>query len=337
MSQYNAIPDIASDNEQPRFDERYIYAGTYAYTRLSKLLTDAERERLIGTVSVAELTDVLKTTYFGSYFVGNATIDGALGAAMTDARHILNRLSPHPNLLSVLWLRYDFYNLKVAMKQHRLGVEDATEDRFIALGQHSFTTIEKAVKSGKAATLEGHLAAAFNAAPTDTNALDTFFEIRYLEAALEEAKLVDKPFVVRYTRLLINLFAILSALRAHARGDAPIHIKVGDLSPKDIGSVDILLNRLTRFGFSKHWQLAVENYRTSGDFSLLDRAADDYLMKWLKRQSIMLDSPAPLFAFWHVFRENVQLIRAVHTARKVHMSEKDLRDIIRTSYNAYVY
>jgi hypothetical protein len=223
------------------------------------------------------------------------------------------------------------------MKQQRLGIEETSEDRFIALGQHSFATIEKAVKSGKVAALEGHLAAAFSAAPADTATLDSFLEIRYLEAALEEAKLVDKPFTVRYTRLLINLFAILSALRAHARGDTPTHIKVSDLSPKDITSVDVLLNRLTRFGFSKHWQVAVENYRASGDFSLLDRAADDYLMKWLKRQSIMLDSPAPLFAFWHVFRENVQLIRAVHTARKVHMNEKDLRDIIRTSYNAYVY
>lgn len=337
MSQFSAIPDVAKDNEQPRFDERYIYAGTYAYTRLSKLLSEAERERLIGTSSVHELEEVLKTTYFGSYFVGAATIDAALDAAMLDAKKILNRISPNPHLLSVLWLRYDFYNLKVIMKQHRLGSEEASEERFIPFGQHNFALIEKAVKSGNAATLENHLAAALTAAPADTTPLDSFLEIRYLEAALEEAKLVDKPFAVRYTRLLINLFAILSALRAHARGETPVHIKVSDLSPKDIASVDTLLTRLTRFGFSKHWQQAVENYRATNDFSLLDRAADDYLMKWLKRQSIMLDSPAPLFAFWHVFRENVQLIRAVHTARKVHMNEKDLRDIIRTSYNAYVY
>lgn len=338
MDHYGAIPSLALDDAHPHFDEAYVYAGTAAYAMLSKLLSDAERERIIGTKSVPELVEALRETFFGTYLSGTDDIDVALGRAMADARHDLERLAPNPHLLAVLWLRYDFYNLKIFLKY--LSPEEyggPSEDHFIPLGNHSYAVMERAVKSGNAATLHDTLAAAVSQSPKESRALDTYMEIRYLEAALHEAEASKKPFTVRYTRLLINLFAILSALRAHARGEAPLHIAASDLSPRDIANQETLLTRLSHIGFSRHWTSAIERYRQAKDFSELDRAADDYLMKWLKRQSIMLDSPAPLFAYWHVLRENVQLVRAAHTARKVGMTEATLREIVRTSYQSYAY
>jgi len=337
MDHYGAIPTLALDDAQPHFDETYVYAGTSAYTMMSKLLSETERERIIGAKDVPELTDALRETFFGTYLAGTTDIDEALSKAMIDAKHNLERLSPNPHLLAVLWLRYDFYNLKILMKYLSPEYGGASEDHFIPLGTQSYAVMERAIKTGNAATLHNALAEAVRSAPKEGHALDVFMESRYLEAALHEAEESDKAFTVRYTRLLINLFIILSGIRAHARGESPLHIPSGDFSAKDITNPEILLTRLSHMGFSKHWASAIERYRTTNDFSELDRAADDYLMKWLKRQSIMLDSPAPLFAYWHVLRENVQLIRAAHTAKKVGMKEATLRDIIRTSYNSYVY
>jgi len=337
MDHYSAIPQLALDDKEPHFDEKYVYAGTSAYAMTGKLLSEVERERIIGAPDSLALTEVLRETFFGTYLAGGNDIDEALGKAMQDAKHMLDRLAPNPHLLNVLWLRYDFYNLKMLMKHAESESSIDAEKRFIPLGIHSFAVMERAVKSGNAATLHNALAAVVSSAPKDAHALDTYMEIRYLEAALHEAEESEKPFTIRYTRLLINLFAILSGLRAHARGEQPIHVPISDFSPKDIASAENLLTRLSHIGFSRHWLNAIDGYRKTNNFSELDRAADDYLMKWLKRQSIMLDSPAPLFAYWHVLRENVQLVRAAATARKVGMSEVALREIIRTSYNSYAY
>ena len=337
MDHYGAIPSLSLDDQHPHSDSAYVYAGTAAYTMTTNLLTEAERERIIGAESVDALVEVLKETHFGTAIAQTEDIDHALGKAMAEARHELERLAPDPHLLKVLWLRYDFYNLKTILKRQHEGYDAATEEDLVTMGTHSFQTLEKAVQTGNGATLHNALNAAFKSAPKDLHALDHHMEVKYLAAALEEAELADKPFAVRYVRLLTNLYAILSCLRAHARGDAPTLIAGSDCSAKDIQSVEALLNRLSHVGFSRHWNNAIERYRESGNFSELDKAADDYMMKWLKRQSIVLHSPAPVFAYWHVFRENVQLIRAALTAKKVGMDEKTLREIIRTSYNAYVY
>lgn len=337
MDHFGPIPAIALDRRHPHFDERYIYAGTYAYTLSSKLLSEAEREKIIGSATIPELTEALRATFFGAYFAGSDDVEQAVVRAMVDARRTLQRLSPNPHLLSILWIRYDFYNLKVLMKRSRPEYGDASEDTFVPLGVHPYAALERAVKTGNGAALHDSLAAAIVSAPKNVDELDTFMEARYLEAALHEAEESDKPFAVRYIRILITLFSILSALRAHARGEAPVHIAVSDFSPRDIQNPDTMLTRLSHIGFARHWTAAIDAFKNHNDFSTLDRAADDFLMKWLKRQSIVLDSPAPLFSYWHVLRENTQLIRAALTARKVGMSETKLRDIIRTSYNSYVY
>lgn len=338
MDHYSAIPTLALENAQPHFDGDYIYAGTSAYALTSKLLSEAEREKIIGAPTVADLIEVLRGTFFGTYFAGDTRdVDQALSKAMVEAKKNLDRLSSNPHLLSILWLRYDFYNLKILMKHNSPEYDSTSEDSFIPLGLHSFAIMERAVKSSNAAALHNTLSSSITGAPKNLEALDAYLDARYLEAALYEAEQSDEPFAVQYVRLRMNLFVILSGLRAHTRGESPIHIASSDFSERDIANPELLLARLSHMGFSRHWATAIERYRSTNDFSELDRAADEFVMKWLKRQSISLNSPAPLFAYWHVFRENVQLIRAAHTARKVGMNEKTLREIIRTSYNTYAY
>ena len=328
---------MAEAGAQPQFDEAYVYAGTAAYTMLTKLLSDAERERILGAEDATALVEVLKETHFGTAIAGTENLDEALQKASMHAKYELNMLTPNPHLLNVLWLRYDFYNLSVLLKRSAGEYDPAEEENMVPFGTRSFGVLEKAVQTGNGGALHSTLNAAFQKAPKNADALEDYMEVKYLAAALAEAESADSPFAVQYVRLLTNLYTILSGLRAHARGHMPVHVPESDVAQKDMASADKLMEILSRFGFSKHWGSTIERYRESGNFSELDKAADEYVMKWLKRQAITLGSPAPLFAYWHVLRENVQLIRAAMTAKKVGMDEKTLREIIRTSYNAYVY
>lgn len=333
-----ALPGIVDPIAFARFDAHYIYGGTASYVAMQKLLDRNQRERLIGAGSLEMATTVLKETFLGPYMGGDTEVEVALKAALAHVKKELERSVPNQHLTNILFLRYDFYNLKVILKLSKKELEDpAVVTRLSALGLHHPGVLVKAATSGNTADLHPALANALSRALKNRENLDNDMECFYLSAARDEAEQSGKAFAVRYVTILTNLFAIIAGLRAHAQGRTPPHPEHLPFGYKELTDPEALLKRLSHIGWSKHWADAVTLYREEKDFSVIDKAMDDFLMKWIKRQSVQIDSAAPFFAYWHVMRENVAFVRAVHTAHKVGLPEKTLRNIIRTSYHAYVY
>lgn len=332
------LPGIVDPIEFARFDPHYIYGGTSSYVAMQKLLNRNERERLIGAGSLEAAETVLKETFLGKYLHADSNVESALQASLKSVKHSLEQSVPTKHLTNILFLRYDFYNLKVLLKLPKEALDDPeTTSRLSPLGLHSAQTLIKAVVTKNTADLHPELASALSAAEKEAKQLDNYLECRYLLAARGEAEASGKKFALRYVTLLTNLFAIIAGLRSHARGMEAPHPEFLPFSLKELTDPEALLKRLSRIGWSKHWSDAVTLYREEKDFSILDKAMDDFIMKWIKRQAIQIDSAAPYFAYWHVMRENVAFVRAVMTAHKVGLPEKTLRNIIRTSYSAYVY
>lgn len=338
MNHPPALPGIVDPIAFARFDAHYIYGATSAYVAMQKLLNRNERERLIGAGSLENATTVLKETFLGRYLSGNTDVETALKNALGAVKQEIVKSVPNAHLANVLFLRYDFYNLKVLMKLATAEIERPdVYDRLSLLGMHAPSVLVKAMLTKNTADLHPALVDAINNVAKNKNTLDNALETRYLAAARAEAELSGKAFAVRYVTILTNLFAIIAGLRAHAQGLPAPHPEHLPFSHKELNDPEALLKRLSRIGWSKHWSDAVTLYREQKDFSVLDKALDDFLMKWIKRQSIQIDSAAPFYAYWHVMRENVAFVRAVYTAHKVGLPEKTLRNIIRTSYSAYVY
>lgn len=338
MNHPPALPGIVDPIAFARFDAHYIYGATSAYVAMQKLLNRNERERLIGAGSLDMATTVLKETFLGKFMGVGGDVETALKAALAHVRKGIVGSVPNVHLANVLFLRYDFYNLKVLLKVPKAELESpAVLERLSLLGMHTPSVLVKAVLTKNTADLHPALADAVSFVHKDKNTLDNALETRYLAAAREEAERSGKAFALRYVTVLTNLFAIIAGLRAHAQGLPAPHPEHLPFSHKELNDPEGLLKRLSRIGWSKHWADAVTLYRENRDFSVLDKALDDFLMKWIKRQSIQIDSAAPFYAYWHVMRENVAFVRAVYTAHKVGLPEKTLRNIIRTSYSAYVY
>ena len=163
----------------------------------------------------------------------------------------------------------------------------------------------------------------------------------YLETALEESEKTKDKFLIAYVRIIVDLFNLRTQLRLVAGEPhiAPEIVCVGgcNFNKSDLVSEEQILKLLTRYGGDAQWKEAIAEFESTRDFTLIDKASEEYVMHWLKKQSIDMHSPAPLVAYLVVMKENIQFIRTVKTAKYVGLSEKLLRDLVRKSFTAYVY
>lgn len=319
----------------------YIYAGTSSYALQQKLLSEQERELLLGAESYDDFLSALQGTFFGSYLTSaKGDVEKALAHVLTDAKKALIAMSPNTELLTVMWRKYDFYNLRIMLKSAEGEVE--SEEMLFPLGTYSLEALSKAAQNGSFLSLDTHLAAAAKEAKKGTKeSLSSIMDRHYLAYAIQKAHELENEFLISYITLQIDLYNLRARLRA-ANGDGENtievkHVSGGIIPQNSVNKADDILARLTKFGGESMWKEAIEAYKTSGDFTLLDKTTDDYVMQWLKRQTIDLHSPAPMFGYLANVKENVQFIRAVGIAKYVGLSEKLLRDMVRKSFVEYVY
>jgi len=114
----------------------YIYAGTRAKVLKQKLLSETQTERLFGAKSVAETFKVLQDTFLAPYLAKHEKTDitEALDECIVDTKKLLKSIAPQPEILDVLWVKYDYHNLKTIIKGKRMGLgnEDITNLCFSA-------------------------------------------------------------------------------------------------------------------------------------------------------------------------------------------------------------
>lgn len=325
-------------------NSEYIYAGTSSYTLQQKLLNETQRELLLGTHSYQEFLEALQGTFFGTYLTSaKGDMEKALRNVLQDAKKALLAMAPEPEVLRIMWRKYDFYNLRIMLKRAEDGNGTQNEDMLFPMGTYSLETLSKVVQSGNFSSLDPHLAAAVKDAKKNGKvSLSSVMDRHYLLYAVQKAAEIENAFLNEYIALLVDLYNLRSRLRVASlseEGTVPAvqHVSGGTIPPHNLDRPDEILDRLSKFGGEALWKDAIDAYKERGDFTLIDKTADDYTMKWLKGQTVDLHSPAPMFGYLANVKENVQFIRAVGIAKYVGLSEKLLRDMVRKSFTEYVY
>lgn len=317
----------------------YIYAGTRARTLENTLLTETQREMLVGAKSVAEMYRNLHDTFLAPYLAEHdeSELSSILEQSITDTYHDLRTMTPEPELLNILWLKYDFYNLRAIIKGDLRGLDD---DMIKGL---CFTTsvyppeaLLAAYRDDNLGGLDERLESARREAASYTSIadIDLIMNLHYLTAIRDMAAVLDNDFVRGYVLRLIDLFNLKAGLRL-ANFDVNVRdmfVEGGTLYRSSLENVDNIAAELQRYGGPQHWKEALEEYRSSGSFALIEKAADDYMNQWLKEQSYDIFSPAPLFAYFNAKKNNVQMIRAIYVGKEAGLEEHEIRYNLRNLY-----
>ncbi len=314
----------------------YMYAGTRSKTLERMLLSENQKELLVSAKSVDEVCTALYDTYLAGFLSSsNEHVFRALSYSVLDAKKTLTTIAPNPRVLDVLWIKYDFHNLKTILKGRSRGLSDE-----VILGQCYKTGLVKPERllrlldEDRLNVVNNHLASAKREAEELSSiiAIDRAMAEGYFHAMYEIAEEVREPFVKRYAVLLIDLYNIKATLRAkHIDGIEiyDVYVKGGSYQKEQLDSEEKILALLSRFGGEKRWSAAIEHLGKTGHYNRIEKLADDYVTEWLREESLDVFTPASLFSFFHGRKNNAQIVQAITTAKQTGMPEGELRAILR--------
>ncbi|MCK5026919.1 MAG: V-type ATPase subunit [Candidatus Pacebacteria bacterium] len=323
-------------------DNNYIYAGTLAKVLEKKLLSENQKELLVGAKSVPEMFKVLHNTYIAPFLSKEDpdSIIDALDKSIVQAKDALKKMSPKPKSLEILWIKYDFYNLKTIVKGKRASL--STEDIIDLCYNCGIYTPQEMLKSFERKTLS-FLHNNFEKASAEAMETAEIFNIDrimsryYFESICDISKNSKDPFVKEFVTLLIDLYNVKAALRVPlipGLEEKHVFIEGGTFKQEDLDTREGSLKQLRkRFGGKGHWSKILEDFNGES-YVALEKELDQHEMNFLKEKSLIPFSSASLFSYFKAQKNNAQIIGTILTAKRASMKEKDLRTILRSSYIA---
>ncbi len=321
---------------------KYIYAGSRAMTLQNELLGETELDMLLSAKSFSEAYNNLNETFLARYIAKKdpEELPYILENVVLDTKKILSFIAPEPEILDILWLKYDFYNLSALIKGSKKGLsnEEMLELCFKS-GKYDPEVLLEKYKENDLKKLNYYLMKAERKAKDhkEVSDIDRVMNISYLESIRYISEKNGNEFAKKYTSLIIDIFNIQANLRALSYGaynEAPYHVFVsgGNLRKNQMEDEEELLKALFQKGKSDSWKEAADEYRKTGSYALIEKTCDEYLIEFLKRESFKIFSPAPLFLYFQAVKNNVQVVRTILVSKYTGMSEYDLRRILRKLY-----
>ncbi len=299
--------------------DAYIHSASRLKAREGSgyLLSPKQRRQLLDAERKEEFESILETTFLSAFLENSEEkkdVDKALEDCLLATKELLDEISPNSYIMDVLWYRYDFANLKIILKGIR---GNFSEEAIIGLchpfGKHDARYLLQAVQKEKTEFLPQEAREAVEASERVNYPylIDFHLDSAYIEMV---ERMVDSIsgeglFLKKYASAFVDIFNIKSALRENTLRD---YVDIPNALKSGIEK-DKALDKLSEMGGEKFWQDAVREYKESGHFTLLERRFDDYMLDFLKWESLAnLFSPATLFYFFEAKKNDIRTIKSLH-------------------------
>ena len=321
----------------------YIYAGTKATTLKRTLLTNDQLEILLAGENFEAGYQSLHETFMGPYIARkkDSELSKALEEVISDTKDLLNSIAPNKELLDILWLKYDYYNLQAIIKGEKIVLSnEEIENRCFTSGKFSPQKLLEKYQQGKLSQLDKNIDKAFkslgkNPRSSEISSITNYYYFISIKQISDKYK--DK-FIDQYVKLLIDNHNLVSGLRYFAhrtdeQNPSPIYVPGGNFNQKDLQKPESIIEKLSKLGSdSEDWKEAISTYEKNNSYTELEKVLDDRISKFLKQESRNIFSPAPLFAYFQAKKNNVQLIRMILIGKKTGLSEYEIKKMLRKRF-----
>lgn len=321
---------------------KYIYPGSRVKTLKTKLLSENQLERLLGSKDFEEFFKALQGTFLAEYLSKKEinNLDKALDESIFETKKVLNSIAPEKELLDVLWLKYDFHNLRAYIKGKISGLSnEEIKEKCFKVGKYDLNTFIKHCEEKNLNKLNKYLSEAYEKSMEYKKVSDIGININiyYFKAIREIAFNSKNEFLKEYISILINLFNLETKLRIELFRDkndyGNIYISGGKFSKKEIENTKNVFDLYKTIGGEKIWNEAIEEYQKNGNISLIKKISENYVNDFLKSKEHDPFDLNSLFSYFSAQKNNIQTIKAVYVGKKIGISEYDIRFTLRKLYN----
>lgn len=320
----------------------YIYANSRIAALEARLLSASQLERLISAKDADEAFDALNDTFLAPFIAGKTRADlpRILRKSVSATKRRITAMVPETQVFDVLWLRYDFYNLKTIIKARKVGLShEEIHERCFYAGTIDVDALIAAVDKDAVAQLLPEMGAAYDEARSATQVyeIDIAMNRGYFRAARRVADEVAEPFLRAYVTRVIDLYNLATQLRLltlplNIDKDA-VFMAGGSLQRAQMATREAILGHYARMGDAQTFQQAIDAFEQTGDFAVLEKAVDDALVAFVKKHAMVQTfSFVPVFGYFLAHRNNTQIVKTVIAAKESGMDEQTLRRLLRKLY-----
>ncbi|MFP4022356.1 MAG: V-type ATPase subunit [Candidatus Paceibacterota bacterium] len=320
----------------------YIYAGSKVKALEKNLLTHNQVDVLLTAKSYEEALQNLHDTFVGPYLVQNKEnkIPYILEVIIADTKKLIMSMAPEPELLKILWLKYDFYNLAAIIKGFRMGLSNEDlKDRCFIIGNYPPLEMIESYQNKTLGKMEFVFKKSADEATSvnEISDIDRIMNIAYLKTAKQIANESNNNFINEYVKFLIDFFNIQANLRALSYGQVgesprPVYVYGGTVPKSATDNKETLLASISKLGSAHLWEEAVKDYKETGSYAMIETAFDNRINSFVKEKSMEIFSIASLFAYFRAVNNNVHIIRTILVGKRSELPEYELRKTIRQRY-----
>jgi V/A-type H+-transporting ATPase subunit C len=336
------------------------FAQSVAWIRVleTKLLNENELERMVLAKDAKDAYKILNETDYSSHIGDIEKVENfqeVINAGLNDAKDLITKIVPYKWVFNILWLRYDFHNMKVLLKAKNSDQKfEDVKDYCFTFGAIPLEALKKYIMDGEEPSfgldedLEKYIKESTKLAQADYNKfddpqmIDIVLDKRFCKAIDEIALKTGNDFLITLTKKYIDLKNIELFIRLKTQNRDESLLEKGFINRGTLGKyrfVDAFRKDITDFAEAlKHTNYggiireAVKGYEDERSFVNLDKFSYNHLndyIQWAKRSAL---GPEPVFAYFWAKKNNALIIRSIMVSKLNQVKPEDIRKMIRNLY-----
>jgi V/A-type H+-transporting ATPase subunit C len=326
------------------------YAKLAGYLRVAekRLLASDGIERVLDTPTVAETAKNLSqnTGYDFSVLVRPEDYESVLSSGLKEKYSELYKIAPEPDVIDVLLCKYDYHNIKVAVKSKFFDISG--EDLYCAFTDVDYGCIVGYLDGAKPEKLPKHLIEAIDIGvgayekTENPQEIDVALDAHMFGYQAALASALGYEYLSELIKLSVDFYNIKTFLRAKNM-DRDLKFLKDALSPEGKFPVSLLTDNFEKdiisladtYSYKYFGDIlknAVEEYEKTGNLSTLEKYFDNYLINHIKKSKYVSLGPEIIVGYVFSLENEARQIRIIMTGKINNIAPDVLRERLRDNH-----
>lgn len=329
--------------------DRYAYAVGRVRAMETRLLDRGKIDRMVESSSGEEALKVLGETEYAEHLAALKSIydyDDMLEQELRRVYVEIRRFTPDQELINLFTRKFDYHNLKVFFKAHKLG--ETREDLLVKdIGNIPLPVLRRAVEEDDFRDLPNgmrtaaeQLSEAFRL-EANPQLVDLLLDRAMFLETMESVEKLGSSFLKKYFIYYIDLLNIKTYLRVKRSGKPREFLEqallpCGELDMSRlvqlIDPLEVLLDRLLYSPYIQVLEDGIQWYQKTDSLTRLEKLMDDFLLGYIKKAKYITFGPEPIAAYLLAKENEVKLIRIIMVGKLNRLPVPEIKERLREVY-----
>jgi V/A-type H+-transporting ATPase subunit C len=344
------------------YADQFYYSATRVRALEPKLLDMTEVERMLGAKSAKDAYKILNDLEYSTHVADIERVEDfqdVITAGLADSKAVLDSICPDSRILDILFLRYDFHNIKAVLKGLQAGKDLPTiKAALLPLGRVDLARLTEFFMSKGQSGLplpfeyNVHIIGSITKAKqayeengNDPRLIDLILDQSMMNLMSQIAASTRNSFVIDFIKSWVDLQNIKTFLRIKLLkeeayfeengkalhlfaqgGHVDSNTYLANIDAKDLHTV---------FRWTPYNVLVangLEAFEKFKSFVYLEKYAEEFLMNKAKASRYIIIGPEALLAYFFAKQNNAQIIRMIMVGKLNGLPEEAIRERLNQLY-----